>query len=272
MPRAPMQMRAGIYRVLRIALVAGAAWLGYRWLAPMGLGWVVLAVAGAAAGGWLVMRLVRVRRDRALDARADRWAEALLSPPHRPAAIREIRAARDAARATPAEHARLTLVLAELLEADGDAKDAVEVLAEVSTAPLAPPLRAVIRHARAVAHLSAGEPDAARRALDEDAEPSGDRAMELRPRMMRGPIAAETGNAAEAKKVAAEAKEEALDDEDLRVEARVLEAVAFDAAGQRAEAVTRMRRVGDDMLEVLAVLGLPRVRALATEALADRDA
>ncbi|MEZ4336214.1 MAG: hypothetical protein R3B82_06265 [Sandaracinaceae bacterium] len=263
-----MQMRAGIYRVLRIALVAGVAWLGYQWLAPMGLGWVVLALAGLAAGGWVVFRLVRIRRERALDARADRWAEALMSPPHRPAAIREIRGAREAARSRPEEHARLTLVLAELLEADGDAKDAVEVLEETGTAGLAPPLRAVMRHARAVAHLSAGDPEAARRALDEDTEPSGDRAMELRLRMMRGLIDAETGNAAAAKKAASEAREEALDDEDLRVEARVLEAVAFDAAGQRTQAIERMNRLGDEMLEILAVLGLPRVRELATEALA----
>lgn len=272
MTRSPMQMRAGIYRVLRIAVVAGAAWLGYRWLAPMGLGWVVLAVAGVAAGGWLVLRLLRVRRDRALDARADRWAEALMSPPARPAAVREIREARTAAASKPAEHARLTLVLAELLEADGDAKGAVEVLEEVGTSRLAPPLRAVIRHARAVAHLSAGDPEAARAALDEDAEPSGDKGMELRLRMMRGLIDAETGNAAAAKKAAAEAREEALDDEDLRMEARVLEAVAFDAAGQRDKALERMHRLGDDMLEVLVVLGLPRVRGLATEALASREA
>ena len=92
--------------------------------------------------------------------------------------------------------------------------------------------------------------------------------MELRLRMMRGLIDAETGNAAAAKKAASEAREEALDDEDLRVEARVLEAVAFDAAGQRTQAIERMNRLGDEMLEILAVLGLPRVRELATEALA----
>lgn len=265
-----MQMRAGIYRVLRIAVVAGAAFLGYRWLAPMGLGWVVLAVAGAGALGWLGYRVFRARRERALDARADRWAEALLTPPLRPAAIRELRALRE--RAKPAEHARLTLVLAELLEADGEAAAALEALAEVGAASLAPPLRAVIRHARAVAHLSAGDAESARAALDADDTPSGDRSIDLRLRMMRGLVEAETGNAAEAARVAAEAREEARDDADLELEARVLEAVALDAAGRRADALARMARLGDEMLDVLVVLGLPRVRDLASAAIEARDA
>ncbi len=266
-----MQMRAGIYRLLRMAVVAGAAFLGYRWLAPMGLGWVVLAVAGAGALGWLGYRVVRARRERALDARADRWAEALLTPPLRPAAVRELRALREAARRAPAEHARLTLVLAELLEADGEAAAALEALAEVGTAGLTPSLRAVIRHARAVAHLSAGDPEAARAALEADDTPSGDPSIELRLRMMRGLVEAETGNAAEAARVAAEAREEARDDADLVLEARVLEAVALDAAGRRADALARMARLGDEMLDVLVLLGLPRVRALASAVLEARE-
>lgn len=263
-----MNMRAGIYRVLRIAVVAGGALLGYRWLEPMGLGWVVLAVAGVAAVAWVGYRLWLVRRERAREAQADRWAEALMSPPMRPAVITELRAER--ARASqPAERARLSLVLAEVLEADGDAADAVAVLEEVSTDGLTPMLAAVVRHARAVAHVSAGDPEAAIAALDAAAVTTGDASMELRLRMMRGLAEAERGNPAEAKRIAAEAREEALDEE-LRLEARVLEAVALDAAGQRAEALTRMHRIGDDMLEVLLLLGLPRVRELAGLALEAR--
>ncbi|MBX3269195.1 MAG: hypothetical protein KF729_02980 [Sandaracinaceae bacterium] len=264
-----MQMRAGIYRVLRVVVVGAAALLAYRWLAPMGLGWLVLAIAGLAAAGWLGYVGWRARRERALDALADRAAVAVLDPPARPGAIRELTAACARARGRrPAEHARLTLVLATLLEADGDAEGALEALAEVGGEGLAPPLRAIVRHARAVAHLSSGDPEAARAALDAGAEPSGDAGVELRIRLLRGVIAAETGDPAEARRVAEEAREEALDDEDLRVEARVLEAVALDAAGEGAEAVARMRRLGDEMLDVLSVLGLPRVRALATRALA----
>jgi len=264
-------MRAGIYRVLRIAVVAAAAVFGYRWLAPMGFGWVVPVVGGAVLLAWLGARLWRVRRERRRDAQADRWADALVHSAGRADAIAELRAERaKQLPKEPAEHAHLSLVLAELLEADGDAEGAIAVLEDVRSAGLTPSLAAVLRHARAVAHLSAGDPEAARATLDEEPEPSGDRAIDLRIRMMRGLIEAETGNPAEAKRVAAEARDDALDDEDLRLEARVLAAVAFDAAGQRPQALKRMRRLGNEMLEVLVLLGLPRVRGLAVEALEDR--
>jgi len=265
-----MRMRAGIYRVLRVALIAGVAWLVWRWLEPMGLGWLVLVIAGVGAVGWILFRVWRVKRAQRLDARADGWAEALVDPSRRPAAIDELRAERaEHDGRAPEEHARLTLVLAELLEADGDAAGAVEVLEEVAPSGLDSALAAIVAHALAVAHLSAGDVEAARGAL-EDRDRSGDPKIELRCRMLLGLIEAEEGHHAEAKRIAAESKEEALDDEDLRLEARVLEAVAYDAAGDRAEALKRMARLGDEMLEVLTVLGLPRVRALAEEALADR--
>jgi len=266
-----MRMRAGIYRVLRIALIGAVAWLVWRWLQPMGLGWLVLAIAGAGAGGWILFRVWRVKQAQRLDARADGWAEALVDPSRRPEAIEELRAERaEHLGRAPEDHARLTLVLAELLEADGDAAGAVEVLGEVGPSGLDPALAAIVQHALAVAHLSDGDVAAARATL-EDRDRSGDPKLELRCRMLLGLIEAEDGHHAEAKRIASESKEEALDDEDLRIEARVLEAVAFDAAGDRDEALARMARLGDEMLEVLTVLGLPRVRRLADEALAERD-
>jgi len=263
-----MRMRAGIYRVLRIALIAAVAFAAWRWLRPMGLGWVALVIAGAVAAGFVLYRVWRVKKAQRLDARADAWAEALIDPARRPAAIEELRAEREGK--GPEDRARLTLVLAELLEADGDPEAAIEVLGELDPSGLDAALGVIVQHALAVAHLSAGDVDAARAAL-EDRERSGDPKMELRCRMLAGLIEAEEGNHAEAKRIAAESKDEALDDEDLRIEARVLEAVAFDAAGDRAEALKRMARLGDELLEVLTVLGLPRVRALADEALSVRD-
>ena len=263
-----MQMRAGFYRLLRIVVVAGAALLAYRWLAPMGYGVVVLIVGAAGFAGWLVFRLLRARAQRKRDQRADRWAESLVIAEQRPAAIRELLEERAAVKEKkPAEYARLTLVLAELYEADGDAQLATEALLQVRESALTPALAAVIRHARAVAHLSAGNPEAAKSALDEPRKPSGEPSIELRIHMMRGLIAAELGDAQKARSIAAEARQEAQDDDDLMLEARVLEAVAFDAAGEREKAVERMSRLGDEMLDVLLILGLPRVRELAEAAL-----
>ena len=266
-----MRIRASIYRLFRLAVVAGAAVLGYRWLAPLGLGWLVLVIGGAILAAWVALRLRRVRRERRRDERADRWAEALAFPPGRAAAVAELREERARCLSKdPPEHARLTLVLAELLEADGDPGAAIEALDEVSAAELPASLAAVIRHARAVAHVANHQPEAALATLDEHPEPTGERSIDLRIRMMRGLIAADLGDAEEAARIAAEAREEALDDENLRMEARVLAAVALDADDRRDEAIEQMHRLGDDMLDVLVLLGLPRVRGLARDTIMER--
>jgi tetratricopeptide (TPR) repeat protein len=270
-----MQMRGALMRVLRIVVVAVLAWLAFTWLQPKGLGWLVPVVAGVLMVLWIGYRAVRIRRLRQEDRRADRWAEALVSPADRPAAVRELREElgqldpKDGAQAP--KHARLTLVLAELLEADGDPADALAALAKVNDDALGEVLAAVIRHARAVSHLSAGEPEAAAAALDALPGPCGDRGIDMRIRLMRGLIAAERGDAEEALAVAELARDEAGDDADLKLEARVLKAVALDAAANREGALKIMHAIGDEMLEVLAILGLPRVRGLASEALEGRD-
>ena len=51
----------------------------------------------------------------------------------------------------------------------------------------------------------------------------------------------------------------------------MLRAVAL-AEGDREAALKAMAGIDDEMLEVLVVLGLPRVRELAAEALGQRDA
>lgn len=269
-----MRMRGWVLRVGRMFVIALGAYLLFRWLEPQGLGWVVLLLAGVGAALWIGLRAYRVRRLRAEDARADRWASALMSPPERPAAIRELReaiAALDPSKPKRLrDRAHLTLVLAELLEADGEPGEALRALGSLPADDLGERLAAVLRHARAVSHLSAGEPEAARAALDEDPGPCGDRAVDLRIRMMRGLIAAETGDPEGALDAAEQARDEAGDDADLKTEARVLKAVALDAAGDRPDALKVMHALGDEMLEVLAILGLPRVRELAREAIAER--
>lgn len=267
-----MRMRAPLMRFLRIALVAVLAWLGFRWLEPRGLGGMGLGVAGALAIAWIFWRAMRIRRQRASDAQSDRWAEALMSPPERPAAILHLReelAALDPKK-DAASHARLTLVLAELLEADGSPDEALDALAAVRLPELNDTLGAVVCHARAVSHLSAGDPAKAAEALDAMAGPTGDRAIDTRVRLMRGLIAAESGDGEEALQIAELCREEAAGEADVILEARVLEAVALDVRGDHEDALMAMRVISEDMLEVLAVLGLPRVRALAAEVLGER--
>lgn len=267
-------MRGWILRGLRVVLVALAAWLAFQWLEPKGLGWVVLVAAGLFVAMWIGYRAALARRRRAEEAQADRWAEALMFPPERPQAVRELEAeiaALDPSAPKQAHrHARLTLVLAELLEADGEPLKALEALDRVDEDAVGERMTAVLGHARAVSWLSAGEPAKARQALDELPGPCGDRAVDLRVRMTRGLIAAEEGDAGEALEIARLARDEAGDDADLRLEARLLKAVALDAAGDREDARKVLHAVEDDMLEVLTRLGLPRVRRLSAEVLEER--
>lgn len=268
-----MQMRSWLLRIFRVGFIAVAAFFAFRMLEPHGLGWVVLVVAATAAIAWIGWRLVRARRLARDDADTDRWADALLDPPLRPSAIRELRAA--IARIDPtrrkdaARHARLTLVLAELLEADGEPADALEALREVSDRALPERTLAMVRHARAVASLSAGDVDGAAAILETLAGASGDRGLDLRVRALRGLVLAEKGEGERALELAEEVRIAAGSDPDLRMEARVLKAVALDVLGEQADAIKVMRALGEEMLGVLLVLGLPRVKQLADLALDD---
>lgn len=267
-----MQMRGWLMRILRVVFIGVAAWLAYQFLSPDGLGWIVPVVAAVAAAAWIAFRMLQLRRLRAEDAQADRWAEALMDPPLRPSAVRELRAQLDAldAKKRASRHARLTLVLAELLEADGDPKGAMEALERVQLDGLPERTKTMVRHARAVAALSAGDVGAASEMLDGLTGLSGDRDLDLRVRALRGFVLAEKGEAERALEIAEELRVDAASDADLRMEARVLKAVALDVSGDRADAVKVLRALGEEMLGVLLVLGLPRVRELADVAL-DED-
>jgi hypothetical protein len=255
-----------------MAFIAIAAWLAFQWLRPEGLGWIVPLVGALGAFAWIAYRYVRIRRHRAEDAQADRWAEALMDPPLRPTAIRElrerIRELDGSASRRTAHRARLALVLAELLEADGEPHEALAALEPFDVTALPERTAAMVRHARAVASLSAGDLGAAEAELD-DATPSGDRGVDLRMLALRGAIAAQRRDGERALEIAEELRLEAANDPDLRTEARVLKALGLDALGDRDEAVKVMRALGEEMLGVLLVLGLPRVKALADLALDD---
>ncbi|MGE3633683.1 MAG: hypothetical protein AB7P00_27525 [Sandaracinaceae bacterium] len=265
-----MRMRAGIMRIGRIAVIAVAAYLAFRWLEPQGRGWWVLVGAAIGTIIWIGIRAYRARKLRAEEERIDRFANALMTPSDRPAAIEELRAAIGSAKSAE-ERAQLRLSLAELLEADGDAAGALEALAPIERGSIGKRTTVIVAHARAVAHLSRGDADAAADALDDDAAPTGDRATDLRVKMMRGLIAAERGRFEEALEIAEHARDEAGSDADLKTEARIVRAMALDVRGEREAALRGMHAIGEEMLSVLAVLGLPRVRELAQSALDERD-
>jgi tetratricopeptide (TPR) repeat protein len=266
-----MQIRGWLLRILRGAALALVAWLAFRWLDPKGLGLLVPATAALGALGWIAYRYRVLRRRQRAAAASERWAEALLDPPVRPQVIAELRAAlarlRPSAARDAVERARLSLVLAELLEAEGQPDAALEVLRAVPDAHLPARTRATLAHARAVASLSAGDAEAATRELTVIALPTGDRELDLRVRAVGGLAAIERGEAERALELAEELRVEAGSDADLRLEARVLKAAALDALGEREDALSVMKALGEEMLGVLLVLGLPRVKRLADEAL-----
>ncbi|MFK7989519.1 MAG: tetratricopeptide repeat protein [Sandaracinaceae bacterium] len=255
--------------ILRVSLLAVGAYFAFRLLEPRGYGWTVgvfVAALGLLFGYFVWRRRSRIKAD---EARSDAWAEAMMNPAKRGAVVASLRA--EIALADPLKeadaHARLSLMCAEVLEADGDASGARAVLDAVQPSELEPDFAGVIRHARAVAALSDGDLDAADAALDSIGGPVGDRTVDLRVRILRGALAAERGKAAEALQVAEDAMDEAGSDKDLLAEARVLKAIAQEAGGDAEAALMTLRRLGDDMLEVLKRLGLPRARELATKTL-----
>src|SRR5688572_26957514 len=125
---ARMRMRRWMLLVLRVIFVGVAAWIAFSWLAPSGRGWIALVVALGLVAGWIGFRWLVVRRRRAEEARADRWASALFDPPRRAEAMVEIRAELARADRKTDAYARIALVLAEMLEADGDTAGARAVL------------------------------------------------------------------------------------------------------------------------------------------------
>lgn len=248
-------------RLFRVVAIGLAAWVAYHYLAPRGLAWVVWAGVGTLALGWIAWRTVTIVRARARARQEERWADALVDAPRRPAAIRDLRAALASER-HPSERVHLTLVLAELLEADGEPAAALEALDALDLAAQPERARAVVRHACAVAALSAGDLERAERALAPG--PIGERTLDTKIELLRAVLAIERGDAERALAIA-ERERKAQDDE-LQIEAKVVRALAVDALGDHEDALKILRGLGDDMLAVLALLGLPRVRRLAAEA------
>jgi tetratricopeptide (TPR) repeat protein len=262
-------MRLVVLRMARILIVALAASLVLAWASARGLDWLGWSVALALFAGLLGLALLRqVPLSRA--ARERRWEAALAQPRRRPQAILELQ--RALRRLEPprvsrrAEHARLAVLLAELLDAEGRCDEAMGVVDAVPLGALSAIDAALVRHTRAVTHLRAADADGALRALEGRAA-SGDLELDQRLGLLETYARLELGEAQSALTQAGKLENAPGVDESVVLEARVVRAAALDALGRREEALVTLAALGRDSLVPLADLGQPRVRALAKLAL-----
>ena len=256
-------------RILRIAVVALAAWAGFALLEPYGYGWVVLPAALLVT---LLMAFGRVwilRRRGGAASREAAWADAVVDKARRPKAIAEVREARTKVEARSdarAEHARLTVLLAQLLDAQGDNAEGRSLLDAVDVGSLELIDASLVRHGRAALALRAADPKGALEALRGRPKKTGEPELDLRLDLLEASAKLELGEASEALETATRVRRAAGGDEELIVEARVLRAAALDAMGQRADAVEVVRSLGEETIAMLVELGQPRVRSLAEAA------
>jgi hypothetical protein len=261
-------MRRVVLRLSRILVVALAASLVLGWARSRGFDRVGWAVATASLAALLALSLLGSIRS-ARTRREQRWEAAFASPQRRPGAIRELR--RALARSPRSErgrgeHTRLSLLLAELLDAENQYAEATAVADAIALDSLSPVEAGLVRHTRAVTHLRGGQPNDALRALEGRA-PSGDLELDQRLGLLETYARLELGDAHAA--LAHVAALEASDDldESVSLEARVVRAAALDALGRREEALITLAALGRESLTPLAELGQPRVRALAQQVL-----
>lgn len=259
-------MRRVVMRLSRILVVALGASLVLAWANARGWDRVGWALAVGLLAGLLGLSLFGSLRG-ARARREQRWESALALPKRRPAAIAGLR--RAIAKLSPAqrsERTRLTILLAELLDADGQYDEARGVMDGVSLDGLEPLEAGLVRHTRAVTHLRGAAPERALEALSGRA-PSGDVELDQRLGLLETYARLELGEAQAALAEAGAVEAIRGVDESVALEARVVRAAALDALGRREEALVTLAALGRDSLTPLADLGQPRVRALARQVL-----
>ncbi len=249
-----------------MALLAylAAAWFHTHGQSQLGI-WigaagVALALLLLGYGGWRVLSA----RKRA------RWELAIYRPALRPAAIRELERALakllPLTHRTRSEHTRLSVLLAELLDAQGEYGRATAVADALSLSGLSALEQGLVRHSRAVLHLRASDAQGSLAALNAR-EPSGDRELDERLALLEAYARVELGDPAFGLATAKRLLDADDAHESVLAEARVVWAAALDADGKRDEAIAMLKRLGRETLEPLAELGQPRARALAKAAL-----
>jgi hypothetical protein len=258
-------MRSLALRLSRVLVVALAASGAILWSNAHGLGWLGWTIAVGLLSAWLGASLFRS----AVGTRAQRearWEAALFSPAQRARAIAEVRRAlrrlSPVKQRTRSEHTRLSVMLAELLDAQGDFSEASQVVDAIPLEALSPLEAALVRHTRAVTHLRNSDARGALAALTARA-PSGDLELDQRLDLLEGYAKLELGDPQSALALAGNLEVARGVDESVVLEARVVRAAALDALGRREEALVTLAALGRDSLTPLSDLGQPRVRALA---------
>ncbi len=258
-------MRATALRIFRTLLVAFAAYVAIAWSRQGGVPWLGYTLAVAVLSVWLGSFLLGLKKQRTLTREA-RWEEAIYEPKQRGRAIREVRKAVKALEPLKqkerTEHARLSIMLAELLDAESDYTAAMAAIDRVQLEALPAIDAGLVRHTRAVTHLRGDDPEGARKAVEGRA-PSGDTELDQRLSLLEAYAMIELGDIATGQAKAASIETTPGIDESVLVEARVVRAAALDAGGRREEALVVLAALGRDALSPLSQLGQPRVRALS---------
>lgn len=256
--------------VFRVVVLMLLAYLAIAWAVesePGPWGWGVMLGALALYLGLRLARLFRGREAR----RQAAWERAIYDDSLRARAIREVRRARSKLPTPPPdskldEYVRLSLSLAELLDANDDFDEAVQAADSIPLERLSRIDEGLVRHTRAVTRLRAGDVASALETL-RGREPSGDRELDLRLGLLEAYARAEQGEAAAVLDEVSRIEGDSSVDPSVATEARVVMAAALDVMDQREDALVVLTPVGRSSLESVAHLGLPRVRALAREIL-----
>jgi hypothetical protein len=262
----PWLLRAG-----RITAVAIFSVILYYALAYFDVAWAMAPIVALGFLAWLgeTLRMRYLRRKREQDW--DRWEAAVDKESEREAAIAEVREALSKSqRLGPRlrlEQAHLSVILAELLDAAGRPAEGSRVLTRVKIDELEPGQGAVVRHAKAVSYLSAGDIENADLTLRVRGARSSEADVEARLDFLELMVSIEKGEPQRALDEAEAIAKKVPEDPSLMEEARVIEAAALDAMGKRDEAVAKIKALPEETQKALAKLGQPRARKLAKEAL-----
>ncbi len=262
-------MRIVGLRFMRVLTVGVLAYLSMVGANALGLPWLGWTLAGLLFVGYGALTLVEMQKRAGLRREA-RWEQAIYDGTHRRQCIEEVRAAR--AKIDPArvrrrpEFARLSVLLAELLDAEGDYVAARAIIDEVPLSGLSKLDAGLVRHTRAVIQLRAGDPVAALGALDKR-DDTGDLELDQRLELLEAYAQIENGDPRSGLSRAEAMSQRQQVDESVLTEARVVRAAALDVLGRREEALVVLAALGRESLQPLSHLGQPRVRALASQIL-----
>ncbi len=262
-------MRALSLRVIRIVFIGFVAYAAVAWANAHGLSWAGYTVAAAVLSVFLGVSLVRARKANH-SRREARWERAIYEHKGRARALSEVgravRAVSPPRAQTRVEHARLSVLLAELYDADGNYEAAMRAVDSLAVEALPALDAGLVRHTRAVTHLRGGDPQGALGALA-NRVPTGDVELDQRLTLLEAYARIELGEVEYGLRHADDMIKREGVDPTVVMEARIVRAAALDALGRREEALVALLALDRATLSPLSELGHPRVRALAQSVL-----